>query len=310
MDTKPRVGILLVTYNQYNITAQFVRSYMERFACDPDLYLLVLDNDSDDSTFEKLKAEFPALDVRLLNANYGCVTGRNIGIVLLEAIGCKYVYISDNDILIEDEKFFKRLLDFHEQYPYVDASSPKVLWSDNRSVQTLGTIRVFGSLTRNSTVSKGVQRMASLPGCAQFIKIEAFKRYGLYDNDFTPVSIEDYEWGIRANSLGAILVNYPDVYVVHLRERNREDTRATKIHYLSGRVKYLRKHFSLLRLLYEIWFSAKNVRHYGLRTIFQGYATGLKARLHRYNYSYKAFIDAGMERYYKSKSTTNGAHGS
>lgn len=296
--SSPSIGVLIVSFNQYRQTAEFIQRFLEFFGEDPSLYLLVLDNNSNDESYNKLRENFPTIDIRPLNDNYGCVTGRNVGIVELDSIGCKYIYVSDNDIIIEDRDFFSKLTAFHELHREIDASCPVVLWGDDRSVQTVGTKRVLGSLTKNITVPQGIQRVASLPGCAQFVRIDAFKKYGLYDNDFTPVSIEDYEWGIRATSMGAVLVNCPDVQVVHLHDRNRKDSVVMQNYYLSGRMKFLRKHFSLLRFLDEIRFSLKNFRRFGLRELSQGYMKGFRSKLIEGNHEYERFKEIGLDRYY------------
>ncbi len=294
-----KIGVLVVTYNQYEQTAAFVRRFIETFGNDRSIHLLVLDNDSHDQSYRRLCSDFPTVDIRPLNDNYGCVTGRNVGIVELEKLGCKYVYISDNDIIIEDPEFFRKLLIFHESHPEIDGSCPIVRWFDDRKIQTLGTKRVFGAFTRNVTQPNGIQRIDALPGCAQFISIRSFKKFGLYDNDFTPVSIEDYEWGMRASAEGASLTNYPIVEVLHTHDRAVKDSANKTLFYLAGRMVYLRKHLSLWRVLFEVRFILMHLLVFPISVLYRGYLLGVRKTLSDRNWVFEKFADSGLERYYK-----------
>jgi GT2 family glycosyltransferase len=59
------IGILVVTHN-YDTTKNFILSFLKYFSPE-DYYLLILDNNSSDHTYEKIKAEFPFVDIRKLN---------------------------------------------------------------------------------------------------------------------------------------------------------------------------------------------------------------------------------------------------
>jgi hypothetical protein len=298
MHRKPTIGVLVVTHNQFELTAGFVDRFLKMFGNDPRLYLLVLDNNSSDGTYERIRRIYPHVDIRKLNDNYGCVTGRNIGIVELWRLGCEYIYISDNDIVIEDETFFEKLLNLHRENTEADGSCPVVRWADDRSIQTLGSKRLFGAITRNLTAVNGLQRVDILPGCAQFVKMSAFERFGLYDNDFTPISIEDYEWGIRASRLGAKLFNNPYVQVMHLHDRKSPESTEKVSHYLTGRIVYLRKYFSLLRTIEELRFFLSNVRNYGFSTMLKAYSRGVRKKLREGNYFFSVFANGGTAKYY------------
>jgi GT2 family glycosyltransferase len=296
-DDKRKTGLLVVTHNQREITRNFIKNYLETFS-NQDVYLLVLDNNSEDDTVSILCQQFPEVDIRRLNDNYGCVTGRNIGIVELCKIGCNYIYISDNDILIKDGTFFDKMREFMEEHPNVDGCCPVVRWSDDNSVQTMGARLVSRHWVRVVTRVDSHNRINIMPGCAQCVRVSAFKRYGLFDNDLSPISIEDYEWGLRATRQGALFAYNQGVEVMH--KRNRKDMKSKLLwrYVIIGRIILLRKYRSaeLAAIIgFGLW---PVVKHFGLRFVLESIIEGYKKECQPWNYQFDAFFQRDMQQYY------------
>ena len=292
-----RIGVLAVTYNQCDLTVRFVEMFLRAFA-NAGVYLLVLDNNSSDGTVEISRKQFPDVDIRRLNDNYGCVTGRNIGVIELYKLGCDIIYITDNDIVIENRDFFHYMELFLSTHPDIVGCCPVVRWADDRNIQTLGSRRVSRIRTKNISMVDSNQSVSSLPGCAQFIRTEAFKKYGLYDNDLSPLSLEDYEWGMRATKMGAKLCYNPEAEVLHLHDRTKRDSAEKIGHLITGRMVYLRKHFSPTRMLQELRFLIPTAREYGIAFTLRHYLNGAAKRIHRQNYDFEVFMQQGVKRYY------------
>jgi GT2 family glycosyltransferase len=290
-----KVGVLVVTYNQYNLTKEFILHFRSIFQ-DQMIHLLILDNASEDNTFSKLKNEFPSEDIRSLNNNYGCVTGRNIGIIELIRSGCDYIYISDNDILFEQVDFFVEMLVYMENQKEIDALCPIVLWSDNRSIQTLGG---FVTKFQSSNILKisDNKKIERLPGCAQFFRSETFIKHGLFDNDLSPVSIEDFEWGYR--NFGKVnLCYYDKVHVLHTHTRFEKNSPSKMRFIIMGRIVLLRKHFSFFFLINEMFTFLHAVGTYGISFTIKAYLKGFRKRIEKNNFSYESFSKINFERFY------------
>lgn len=289
-----KIGVLVVTYNQYRVTLNFINKFLALFKKE-HIHLLILDNNSQDDTYSKLRLRFPDLDIRKLNDNYGCVTGRNIGVVELINIECDYICILDNDVEIEDPEFFDKMYWFMENNDAVDGCCPVVRRGDNRSIQTLG--RRLTKFRRNIKEIASVNRIDILPGCAGFIKAETFKKIGLYDNDLSPISIEDYEWGIRAKKKKAKFFNNPDVTVFHYFDRKKK-VKDLVAFVIVGRMVFLRKYFSLLNLIREIIFALRLLLRYGPLFVLINYIKGLLKKIHKDNFSYTKFSSQDIKKYY------------
>jgi GT2 family glycosyltransferase len=281
-------GVLVVTYNQYEITRKFILNFKSTFS-DEKYYLLILDNNSKDMTYEKVKSEFPEIDIRKLNDNYGCVTGRNIGIVELVNKNCKYIYITDNDIVFEDSGMLSKLKEFMNRNIGLDGCCPVVRWEEDKTIQTLGVrmlsrnrFKYISDFDENNSVN-------ILPGCAQFLCSDSFKKYGLFDNDFSPFGIEDLEWGIRAFRLNAKFEYCREAEVLHLHRKNLVISRNTIKQMIRGRVIFLRKYFSLFNLLKELHFLSGVLFKYNTFFLIGAYINGMKAKITKKNYLYDDF---------------------
>lgn len=293
-----KTGVLLVTYNQLETTRRFLTNFWKLFAGKGDLRLLVLDNNSDDETCRKLNDEFPNLDVRKLNHNYGCVTGRNIGIVELVNDGCEYICLLDNDVEVTDPMFFEKMSLFMSSREDLDGCCPVVLWGDDHSVQTMGG-RIGGLRGGNITNISGRAEVDRLPGCAQFMKADAFRKFGLYDNDLSPISIEDYEWGFRAKMSGAKLACNTTSVLTHHHARWQKDTHEKMAFVIIGRTVFLRKNFTLLNLAKEAKFAVRAIAHYGLSFALKSYSKGLRKATSPRNFDFAEFSSHCMSEFFK-----------
>ena len=282
------IGVLLVTYNQYDITKKFILNYIQCFPLEK-YKLLILDNNSSDMTFEKIKEEFPEIDIRKLNGNYGCVTGRNIGILELIKLESNYIFISDNDIVFKDSETLNKLGKFMQSHPELAGCCPIVRWFDDESIQTLGTREVRKNWFKNVSVLDNNIFVNSLPGCAQFVKSSTFKKYGVYDNDLSPISIEDLEWGMRATKNGAKLAYVNNCEVYHIQKRNVKNSREKTEHVIKGRGVFLRKYFSLQSIAREFRNFIYFTYNYGFIFTIRAYKKGLTKKIEKDNYNFDKF---------------------
>lgn len=290
-----KIGVLVVTYNQKDITLIFLKTFLNIFNNNPDISLLVLDNNSNDATFENVKLKYPNVDCRLLNQNYGCVIGRNIGIIELLDAGCDYLCILDNDIEITDSNFFDLMSKFMNQNTNIDGCCPIVKWGDDLSLQTMG----FGVSINNFNNTDIPILPIALPGCAQFIRAEAFRKYGLYDNDLSPVSIEDYEWGYRSYKKGLKLACNTNSFVLHHHKRGVPDNLYKRAMVIQGKTVFIRKNPSIYNIFKEIYCIARQLVTYSPSFIFKNYFIGLTKETNILPIEYDKFANLDRSLFFK-----------
>jgi GT2 family glycosyltransferase len=299
LNGKSKIGVLVVTYNQFELNCRWIEQFHRLFGPDNDyLHLLFLDNNSEDNTYRRLRNKYPDLDVRQLKDNYGCTIARNVGIVELDYLGCDFYCSCDADVFIEDGTFFSKLLQAMEDAPQVDGMCPILRWAEDGSIQGLGGRMAWhGAVVTVQEVS-GNRRVAYLPGGANFIRMSAFKKYGLYDGDLPPIGGQDYEWGVRASKMGAQFEYLPSVEVFHHHDKSRGLSPWTREWMLIGRMIFLRRHFSIGNLLREARYGTRACREFGVGLVLLAYWTGLHKRLHPDNYHFDVFASSGMNIYY------------
>lgn len=284
-----KIGVQVVVNNKLELTKAFLDNFYKNFNEKENLEMLVVDNNSDDGTFDYIKNNYPKTNIVRLNDNYGTTTGRNVGIVLLAEAGCEYIYLSDNDVEFRDKEFFVKLISFSEKHKNIDAFCPVVRWYDDETIQTLGTREVRKNWFRNVTVQDGNTEINSLPGCAQFVRSGTFRKFGVYDNDLSPISIEDLEWGMRATRSGAKMSYVNECEIYHMQKKNAVNSPQKMEHVLKGRGVFLRKYFNLQSLFRELKNFIYSTKNYGFMFSVSAYKKGFTKKLDRTNFAYAVF---------------------
>lgn len=295
-----KIGVLVVIYNSKSKILNWLKIYNKKFSKDPCLYLLILDNNSSDGSYQAVRHQFPGVDIRRLNDNYGCTTARNVGIIeLICNVGC-YIYASfDDDVIIEDEHFFSKMRKAFDNYPEVDGYCGILRWGDDRTICTMGSrnlgLGVYKSVKRITKNTK----IDFMPGGACMVRATTFKKYGLYDNDFPPIGGQDKNWGIRVSSAGAILHYNPEVELFHYHDRNQYDSAQKHGYVIQGRIIHLRKIFSLASFFLIIIMNYKNMtKPFGIKFAMTHCIKGIKKKLHPDNYEFNKF-KSNYKKYYR-----------
>lgn len=294
-----KIGVLVVTYNQKDLTLNWINEFKRTFLGQDNLYLLILDNNSNDGTYEALKKQYPDEDVRKLNDNYGCNTGRNIGIVELINMGCEYICTLDNDCIIEDSQFFRKMQEAFDSNRDIDGYSAIVKWGDDRSIDTMGSRRKWYGIRRAVKIITKNTKVDYFSGGACVIRACTYIKYGLLDNDYPLVGGEDHAWGLRVTKDGANLHFNPQTEIFHYQNRHIPSSNPEKITCcIHGKVMFLRKNPSLVYLLLEVRDCCHYLSRYGFRLCLKSYYTGLKRKMHQNNYKFKEFSEQGLQKYY------------
>jgi len=297
-----KIGILLVTYNQIEKTRSWIEKFYSNGFNSDNTRLLVLDNNSEDSTFSILQREFPDLDIRLLNDNYGPTVGRNIGISELFEMGCDTYFGFDPDVQFNEHEYFQKSICFLDEHPDLDGFTPILRWYEDLSIQglggrksTLGVMKTVREITDNHSVH-------FIPGGSSVIKMTAFHKYGIYDNDLAPVGAEDYEWGYRMSKLGGKLEYNPDLEVIHFHEKTAQNTNLTQKRWIFiSRAIFLRKHFSFGHLLRELMYFNDSLITFDLRYIISSYMEGMRKKLNPDSCSFATFLEIDRTQFYSNQ---------
>lgn len=112
MEENVLIGIVILNYNTYNKTIECVNSILDTYVEKKVIY--IVDNNSPNNSYEKLTQNYRGIDyIKVIKSveNGGYAKGNNIGLKACLIDECKYVIVSNNDIIFCNNSI-RTLFDF------------------------------------------------------------------------------------------------------------------------------------------------------------------------------------------------------
>lgn len=295
-DLKPAVAILIINWNGYALTKDCLESLK---AIDYGNFKTVLvDNGSVDGSGEKLKNEFPEIELLASPENLGFTGGNNLGIKWALDHLFDYVLLLNNDTVVEPD-FLDPLVSFLEQNPAYGAVQPKIMLEEERDKIWNAGGGYFKWLEMTWSVGIGKTDEGQfdqekdtpwITGCAMLIRSAIIRKAGLLDNRFFAY-YEDVEWSFRIKKSGFKLRYLPQSKIFHVaggsskKIKTKEGIVPPIIHYYRTRnhLFLIRKHANplsfVLSLLYQTAKNASFILYLGLNGRFQKVKAILKGHV-------------------------------
>lgn len=125
---KPKVGVVILTYNSEDFIEKCLRSVMKS---DYSNYIcIVVDNNSTDKTTDIVQKKFPKVNLIKNRSNVGYAKGNNIGIsYFLKKLDISYILILNPDTLV-DNKLITELVNFMESSPSAAVAGPIITYAN------------------------------------------------------------------------------------------------------------------------------------------------------------------------------------
>lgn len=287
----PSVFTLILNFNNYADTVETIESV---YASDYDPNTLILiENSTEKEIPRKIHERFPALEIIINQKNLGYAEGNNVGIEAALARGADYVFILNNDVILERDALTK-CVDVMKRSPGCAACQPliafekdrKMIWSAGTEF-FLGYPRLFRkgqAVTRNGVKTPPF----GLVGCAFLLRSSALREVGLFDTSLFLMH-EETDWCIRASARHFSLSVITDAVACHkvsktLGSYSREYLYYTGRNWLHvgkknyGRVKYwyILATEITLRFPYYLCHLARNRQVRQVKYYLQGLIDGLQ----------------------------------
>lgn len=214
-----RVGAVVLNWRHSQDTVRCVESLLEGDY--PDLFPVIVDNDSGDGSEERLRAAFPGVPFVQTGANLGYAGGNNRGIERALADGAEYVLVLNNDTRVERD-CVARLVDTLKADGTIAQVGPKVMDAERGTIGAVGgEIRWAVAEPRqigHPEVDRGqYSRIADVdyvPGTAVLVRGAAIKQVGLLPEEYF-LYFEDVVWSLRFRRHGWRTVADPGAVVHH-----------------------------------------------------------------------------------------------
>lgn len=192
--SKKKVIAVVVTYNRKELLKECINALLKQDYSNCDI--LVVDNASTDGTKEYIKKELENKKVHYSNtgANLGGAGGFNYGIKEAYKMGCDFVWIMDDDCIVNKDSLTKLIdadKELNGEYGFL---SSKVLWKDR-------SICIMNIQKRTMTkwlkdFEKNYQSIVLASFVSLFIKKEVIEEFGLPIKDFF-IWTDDWEYTRR-----------------------------------------------------------------------------------------------------------------
>jgi hypothetical protein len=196
---------------------------------------VLVDNGSQDGSFEAAKANFSKSTFIKNTQNLGFSAGVNVGIRYALERGADYILLLNYDVAVKKD-FLSILVEEMEKNEKVGLASPVILggadsqiWFSGGKIDWLKmkTFHEKENLSQNNFNSDYIT------GCAMLIRSAVFKKTGLLDEDYF-LYWEDADFSVKAKKAGYQLLVSPASRVFHFEKSEEKKENKTYWLVLSG----------------------------------------------------------------------------
>jgi GT2 family glycosyltransferase len=219
-ESAPLIVAVVLTWNDTKMTSRCLDSL--RQSSYPNLGIVVVDNGSEVPGCAILKERYPEIETVQLDKNYGFTGGCNRGIERALEMGSEYVFLLNNDTIVDADAVDELLRAMRER-PDVAIASAILLFIDPPKrvrfyVAQLDMNKAFhhqpGKGSLYGEEFKKVFETDFVPACAVLLRSTALRKVGLFDESlFT--NWEDYDICCRFIKAGWNLITVGTAEVVH-----------------------------------------------------------------------------------------------
>jgi GT2 family glycosyltransferase len=206
---QPLVAIVILTWNQRDLTLDCLASLAEMNYPADHLQIIVVDNGSRDDTVPAIHSRFPYVTVLENGDNLGFAAGNNVGIRHALLGPAEYIMLLNNDTVV-DRQMLRELLTALAGQPDVGVVGPKMLYFDRPDVfwcagnrvnwRTGGTIRLQAEQLDVDSDEQPYE-VDFITACAICLRRQVIEQIGVLDPRFF-IYYEETDWCTRARAVG------------------------------------------------------------------------------------------------------------
>ncbi len=264
----PRVITVVLNYNQHGMTREMLADFQEKGW--GGSHVLLVDNDSSDGSAEKIRREFPGVEVLETGRNLGCSGGRNFGARAALERGAEFIFCVDNDTYVAED-CIASMVAHMERDPAVGILGARVMrHPETDLIWSLGTHVDWDRCDYKSIQeepgeipSDGLLDAAWVPGTAWMVRASVFEDVGFIDDRYF-IYFEDTDFSFRIRQKGLRVAVAPDAVIWH-RERSSMDAGSPRSAYYYTRNRLLFFTAYSPRPLFSRWFLSSRALLWSLR---------------------------------------------
>lgn len=259
-----KIGLVTVLFRSDEVLPDFFKSISRQTHKDYILYLV--DNSESattDAIISQCLKEYPVTAYRHIKTggNIGVAAGNNTGIKLSIADNCSHVLILNNDIEIEQDFMFSKLLSLADAGESMIV--PKIYYYDEKKIWMAGgymdrwrALGVhYGYNKKDEPKYNVAKHVTYSPTCFMLIKREVFDTTGIMDEKYFAY-YDDTDFVLRATRLGYKIWYEPSLELLH-KVSSSVGTNSPFYVYYSNRNKiyFIRKNFKGLHRYFALLYT-------------------------------------------------------
>ena len=141
-----RIVYSILHFQSYEMTVKCVESILNVNHENLEYYVLIIDNGSKNDSGRSLVEKYNGTNniiVKLNPINEGFARGNNHGYKLArEELKADIVIVMNNDVIIEDNNFCKKVVDLVNKFPTIDIFAPDIINKEGQHQNPVGTTSI------------------------------------------------------------------------------------------------------------------------------------------------------------------------
>lgn len=260
-----KIGLVTVLYKCDEVLPDFFKSISIQTHKDYILYLI--DNSASEATDQQIARcleQYPVTAFKYVNTggNIGVAAGNNAGIQLSLKDQCDHILLLNNDIEIEQNYMFSRLLTLAEQkgkaiiVPKIFYYGEQKLWMAGGYMDEWRALGVHYGMNQQDGPAFNVAKYCTYaPTCFMLLKKEVFEHTGIMDERYFAY-YDDTDFVLRATRKG-YRIYYDPTLVLHHKVSSSTGTNSPFYVYYSNRNKiyFIRKNFRGFRRYFALGYT-------------------------------------------------------
>lgn len=218
MDKK--VSIILVNYNNYTDTIECIESLVN---IEYEYYnIIVVDNASDNNSYDILRSRFPDINIIKSNVNLGFAGGNNVGIKYALEQGADLVLLLNNDTIVEKD-FLTYMVSTILEDENIGMVCCKIKYYSNKDKIWFAGGNINWSRLNVKHIGQGEiddgrfdmkKEINFATGCCLLIKKEVFEKVGLLSEEYF-MYFEDVDLCVKVVDAGYKVIYEPKAVIYH-----------------------------------------------------------------------------------------------
>lgn len=273
MNKAPKVFIIILNYNGLDTVEQCLGGVFQ--ISYSNFEVVVVDNNSQDGSFELAKSLFPKAHFIKNKANIGFAAGNNVGIRFALERMADYVFLLNNDAEVE-VGILTKLVAAAEKRKSIGILSPVIYFPENNKAWfsggkinwlTMKTVHNKNSLLSSpfrkgspESARGGICKTDYITGCAMLVKKEVFRAIGLFDESFF-LYYEDADLSVRAKRKGFKLAVVSGAEAYHFEKSEQDKKSKTYWLVISGIIFFKKNTPAWLRPWMEIYLFLRRLKN-------------------------------------------------